>query len=573
MYCLPPTRLWLASFLALFCLSSTTLAAEILDVSAPLKGKVITGHAYLYEDKAKSLSVDQVRGLAPEQWTLLTDDNVAYPITNSQFWLRLTLSNNQDAAVNLVLQHPSAFLHEFALYNANGELLSQSSGQQPLQRRAVYDFLPSVELSLTGHSQQTVYLLISQFYAEPITATARIFSQAEHQIAVVNGHFRDSAIIASLFSSAVIFLVFAAALRYMALILFALYTLGLSITISAYIGALRWILPVSVPTHLEPIFPLAYMLTIVFLIEFSVRYISLANHSQKLLKSFRLITFIYLLFILIGVLIGWPQSFVIKFSLSAFAIPVLLATVGWWIYLSKQRERFLLLYSCGLSIYSLGITSMSLLVLFGHPLAVKIHHQGLLVAYIAIVLDTILLIASQALWFKSQRRYRRIAEAQAQQDPLTGLLNRRGYETRLQELLEVPTAKKIWVATLDLDFFKRVNDTYGHTVGDRVLLNIADILRRLSRSDEVVARFGGEEFVICFYADSTEDARSYMERLRRYIEAKEIYIDGHNIEQTTSIGVAEVTAATPAGMTQAFTASDQALYQAKLNGRNRVEFA
>jgi diguanylate cyclase len=156
-------------------------------------------------------------------------------------------------------------------------------------------------------------------------------------------------------------------------------------------------------------------------------------------------------------------------------------------------------------------------------------------------------------------------ERQAIEDPLTGLPNRR-YADRA--LVEMATGQ-LCVAVADVDFFKRVNDRYGHFVGDEVLRQIAAILRDNVRDNDLVARFGGEEFLIAFGAAGIQDARARCEVLRAQVAGYPWERIEPDLQVTISLGLAEVTAANE--LPTAMVLADQRLYAAKHGGRNRVE--
>lgn len=161
---------------------------------------------------------------------------------------------------------------------------------------------------------------------------------------------------------------------------------------------------------------------------------------------------------------------------------------------------------------------------------------------------------------------------EAQTDSLTGLYNRRYFYRRANELLNKAKAQSMPMAILavDLDDFKQVNDAYGHQLGDQVLVDLANLLRESCRSHDVVARFGGEEFVILLYRTSIESAQAIAETLRRQVrELKFSSTHAHDLIVTVSIGVADVDL-NVSSIELALHDADTALYQAKGNGRDRV---
>ena len=152
-------------------------------------------------------------------------------------------------------------------------------------------------------------------------------------------------------------------------------------------------------------------------------------------------------------------------------------------------------------------------------------------------------------------------------DPLTGLFNRRHMEAALQR--EAKRAKRrgnvVSMVMLDIDHFKRINDSYGHVTGDRVLESLGRILLKGLRGEDIACRYGGEEFLIILPETDIAEAQHYCERLCVQLRQNEI-IPGHRI--TISCGLS---ALQPGGETAAaLEKADQALYEAKRNGRDQV---
>jgi diguanylate cyclase (GGDEF)-like protein len=155
-------------------------------------------------------------------------------------------------------------------------------------------------------------------------------------------------------------------------------------------------------------------------------------------------------------------------------------------------------------------------------------------------------------------------------DSLTGLYNRRGLEGRSEAIHFRPGGAQlaqVWIMA-DIDHFKRVNDTYGHEAGDEVLKAVADALRATARGADVVARFGGEEFVLVLPDTSADMAVRIAERLRLAIEALSTDVGGQVIRVTASFGVAQ--RAAQESQLEVLERADAALYSSKKEGRNRV---
>jgi two-component system cell cycle response regulator len=160
----------------------------------------------------------------------------------------------------------------------------------------------------------------------------------------------------------------------------------------------------------------------------------------------------------------------------------------------------------------------------------------------------------------------------ALRDPLTRLFNKRYFLDRLDS--ELKFAKRhdtaLSLLMIDLDHFKAVNDTHGHLAGDAILTNLAQILQRAVRNEDVVARFGGEEIAIILRAIPLEPAFLLADRLRDLIQQTVTKHNGLELRATASIGAAGYPSTKVEKIEDLIEAADKALYKAKGHGRNRV---
>lgn len=161
---------------------------------------------------------------------------------------------------------------------------------------------------------------------------------------------------------------------------------------------------------------------------------------------------------------------------------------------------------------------------------------------------------------------------QALTDELTQLPNRREGLARLEQALSLALRKEsaLCVALLDIDHFKSVNDNYGHIVGDQALVTVANTIKSSLRGYDICARYGGEEFLICLPDSDLSNSLEVLERVRLACESLKIANKGMaDLSITVSIGVAQF-ASHVSTLEALIEASDLALYQAKVGGRNRV---
>ena len=152
-------------------------------------------------------------------------------------------------------------------------------------------------------------------------------------------------------------------------------------------------------------------------------------------------------------------------------------------------------------------------------------------------------------------------------DYLTGLKNRRGFYDYYEQKI-IPCAADSSVIIGDIDFFKKVNDTYGHNAGDLVLVHTADIMQKCVGKHGRVFRWGGEEFIILLPNYSLESAKDMAEEIRRTIQESECRTEKEVIKVTMSFGVKQLENSKM--LEQNISDVDEKLYQAKMSGRNRV---
>jgi diguanylate cyclase (GGDEF)-like protein len=154
---------------------------------------------------------------------------------------------------------------------------------------------------------------------------------------------------------------------------------------------------------------------------------------------------------------------------------------------------------------------------------------------------------------------------------MTGLNNRRFLEEYVETLVASVQRKHAHAAILmlDLDYFKMVNDTYGHDAGDAVLKALSTVLKQSVRASDMVIRYGGEEFLIILMDSQGESAERVAETIRAAVEALKVQVAGVVLQKTISIGISDFPTDSDT-FWQAVKFADVALYQAKEQGRNRV---
>ena len=156
-------------------------------------------------------------------------------------------------------------------------------------------------------------------------------------------------------------------------------------------------------------------------------------------------------------------------------------------------------------------------------------------------------------------------------DELTQINNRRAYDLEIAKSIKrfLRKGELFSLILVDIDDFKTVNDNYGHKTGDRCLKEVAQLAKSFLRKSDFIARFGGDELIAILHGCNAKDARDVAEKIRTAIEKTRFYYLGEIIRVTASIGITEV-APSDASPGAPFIRADEAMYQAKKDGRNIV---
>ncbi len=184
----------------------------------------------------------------------------------------------------------------------------------------------------------------------------------------------------------------------------------------------------------------------------------------------------------------------------------------------------------------------------------------------------VMMVGNIGLILLSKEKTDRQLTKYATYDELTDLYNRRAFFIRAKECLSFCTRHQTPVTffMMDLDNFKKINDKYGHMVGDIVLKHFASTLKKQLRGYDILGRIGGEEFTALLPGVSEKEAYGIAQRLRNSVAESVVHILHYSIKYTVSIGITSVVPTQYTTIEQLYRVGDQALYQAKQNGRNQV---
>ncbi|WP_026883052.1 GGDEF domain-containing protein [Clostridium akagii] len=252
---------------------------------------------------------------------------------------------------------------------------------------------------------------------------------------------------------------------------------------------------------------------------------------------------------------------------SVFAvIVILLMAIGCTVInLIKTQRKNKLVYNI---IFAIILNSIKMIILINNP---KLLAEGLIVYCFGLLFVSYFMFKFTEYLSESVKLHKRL-ENQATVDFLTGLNNVREFNTSLNNIEQqaIRKGESISMIYLDIDYFKKINDVYGHIAGDIVLKKLADILTNTCRSFDIISRNGGEEFSVILLDCSSIYAFTIAERLRKKVEGNQFNISNEvSIHITISIGVATYPDTTD-NVNKLTNYADIALYEAKRNGRNKV---
>ncbi len=186
-------------------------------------------------------------------------------------------------------------------------------------------------------------------------------------------------------------------------------------------------------------------------------------------------------------------------------------------------------------------------------------------------ISSLVIMGFAHIYDRSREQAYRLLRDQADRDQLTGLKNRRGFDQDFQRLHALAQRQELELslALIDLDHFKKINDTVGHQAGDQALRHAAKILKQRTRKTDLLARLGGEEFVICMLGCSAQECVKQVDGLREKLLATPLELADNKIRMTFSSGVAQLDV-DGVSVSSLISNADRRLYRAKNSGRNRV---
>lgn len=297
---------------------------------------------------------------------------------------------------------------------------------------------------------------------------------------------------------------------------------------------------------------------------FSTRFLDVRQEAPRLWRSLRAIAGGGLLVMTALVSLDWHAAAVwFAFGFLA-AVTGVVVGLGVW---ARHRRQAAAGYFLAAAVCGMGGTLATMLSVWGGlPWNEATFHA----IDVGIMVEATLLALALAARLRHQEQAREQAERLARLDPLTGLYNRRAFFELAHDRMEAARRRgsPVCVVMLDVDHFKAINDRFGHDAGDLALAAVGEVLRHLGQADDLVARWGGEEFLMLLPGVSLQAGEHRAEQARQGVMHLQLHHRGAPVAVTASLGVAGGEA--DASLESLIAAADAALYAAKQAGRNRV---
>lgn len=545
-------------------LSSTLAVADPIMVNKQLSGLPLVQHAEFLRDSGRH---SQPQQLDPAAWKPLRQQDSYQAVTGDSFWVRLSLHNPDSQAHRWVIAHDYVWIDYMTAFVFEGNQVRQHQvgDREPFYRREIYAPQPAVGDLIAAGATQQVYIRLNNLSPDAVSLTFKVYEQSNFATATqayVGLHSLYAGVFIGL---CILWLVLGVTLKRMSLISYALFLFS-SMTIWASSRGLifQYVLPEYPSWNNE--MGLARCGCMAFFSFLFMRQILNLGTGPRWANRLSWALLLFSLLVVFGSATGvlgfGIMVLLARLDLLLMSVNALFALNSW-----RRGVPHVGWLAIGWVIYGMVmITSIWVSTIGG---ALPIADNLITINQCAALLEVLCFTFSLAQWLHLQQMQRITAELSANVDGLTGLNNRRHLWMLLNQLMQrPPSANQRWLAVIDLDHFKQINDLYGHAAGDAVLRNFARVLKTHSRSKDIYGRYGGEEFVIVYDYVSRDAVLQVADRLRASFAGQPTVFQDQVIRHTFSMGLAEARAGED--LDSWFQRADAALYQAKNQGRNQV---
>lgn len=518
-------------------------------------------------------SFDLAEALASQDWRPLESELRNAGITDDRFWVRFRLRNDTGAARQVVASHDMAHLTSFTVFVTapNGSVTrTDLDPSQPFDQRAVSSPLPAVSIAVPAGQEREVTVAFANAYPVPMNTDLNLWSDQGFERHLLLTTTFIVFLVGCLSTAAAFWLLYGLFMRQVRMVIYSLYMASLVAVYLIFSGVGEQLLFTSTVWLRELGFHWAMFCVGAACLDFARRHLDMGRLHPGHDRIMRLGTAAWLCAAVVSFPTRFPE---IEAPLTFIAVTGCPLYVAWLSWVAWRRDG--LSYASWMVVGWTGVAISSVLGVFSSvmnlPFIDLSQADFLRLVFASTVIESLLLSASLAQWLRGQEVRLIAAETAASRDSLTGLLNRRGFDAHVVQLKRAGVwPGKLWLVLIDLDRFKDINDTYSHAAGDVVLTHFASMLRREFRANDVTARFGGEEFILLFEAETEEAARSVADRVRQRFADTPTRYQGAMIGHTLSAGLVRVGDGPDEEEATLIAMADTALYAAKHAGRNVV---
>lgn len=516
-----------------------------------------------FVDKTESMLFNEVQ----QQDFLIAQNALSLGNTSNATWSKIELHSTSENQITIYLHHPDAY------HNSTVELYEVVDGKLVRERLLDMDnvktqqwmFRGSAVFDVTLESKQKKTLYVKSLSFSHQWFELNFYNENQSKRALVS-QYTDIALAVGMLLALIIYnflLFFTSRLREHFFYACYLVSGGLWITLSYGLfadlfnvygtTALKWHLSLIA----MPIFLLLFMINI-----FETKKKHPIEHWALLsVLTLLVINFIYGLF---DILTALQYSSILAATMMLVSI-----SVSFSMLIRRHPAAFLFLLGHGLFVF---FSTLAVLFYTGKAEFTYINNHGVGIGIVLESLVLSLIIAYRIKTLETLKSQQADLQLLASTDSLTKLFNRHHFNSAANNLLKQikRTQQTASIAIIDIDHFKKINDTYGHVAGDKSITHVAEVVNTKSRHQDVVARYGGEEFIMLMPNTTENDAYKLTELIRIELENATIQVDQDILSFTISVGITEIDAQT-ASLQGAINQADKALYKAKNNGRNQSQ--
>lgn len=500
----------------------------------------------------------------------LEADQINQGMSDRAFWVRARLKNSSEQPVTWVLSHETSYIDYLVVHyrdqNDAQFSLSQLSDREAFDQRPVDYRKLAFRHTTAADSYTDLYLKLYFEKADSISLNLLLQAESEFVDQRQQENLLFGVYYGVLLTLAVIALVVSIMLGRLSALYYCLLLVATGTKWLLFNGyGFQYLWPENVFWQNEG-FHIVFLLFAILALQFSKAFLKLNWHFPLLSKVFTALQLFS--WLAIGLRFAGLYGLVLNVAfVMLFLLAVLVPLASWLTW--RKGYQYARWYTLAWLVYS---ASLILALASAYFSWAGWGMRPLIILQLGSLLEAALLMIAMAEALLGLEEERRQALDMAHRDPLTGLGNRRLLQIEYERFkrLYQKDQKPVFLIMTDLDYFKVINDTYGHDAGDEVLKEVAELLTSHCRETDVCVRYGGEEFAILLRADTLQEVVEVAERIRAEFARSPTHYRNQTIEHTLSSGITPVLDAKERlTVNEMMQRADAALYRGKEAGRNR----